>query len=142
MGAVFGVDPSEAKVDVLVVEDSLVDHLLVEEAFKDSRVPYRLHFVKDGRSALDHLKAAAPLPRFVLLDLNLPRMNGFEVLQEIRSDPGLKMLPVFVLSSSTRSEDVARCYQLGANAYFTKPSRLEGYQELTAAIETLCHAKS
>lgn len=135
-------EPCEGKLDVLVVEDSLVDHLLVEEALRDSLVPYRLHFVKDGRAALDFLKTASQPPCFVLLDLNLPKMNGFEVLAEVRADPRLKNLPVFVLSTSNRGEDVARCYQLGANAYFTKPSRLEGYQELTSAIETLCRATS
>jgi len=112
--------------DILLVEDNPGDVRLTQEAFEEGKIHNELHVVKDGVAALDFLYqrgeyADAPRPDVVLLDLNLPRKNGDEVLAAIRDDPDLERLPVVVLTSSDAQEDVVRSYELQANAYLTKP---------------------
>ena len=112
--------------DILLVEDNPGDVRLTREAFEEGRIDNTLHVVKDGVDALDFLyqrgdHADAPRPDIVLLDLNLPRKNGDEVLEAVRADPSLSDLPVIVLTSSGAEEDVVRSYELQANAYLTKP---------------------
>ena len=118
--------PSGDPVDLLLVEDNPGDVRLTEEAFEGAQIATTLHVVSDGVEALDFLYrrgdyADAPRPDIVLLDLNLPRKNGDEVLAEIESDRDLSRIPVIVLTSSKAQEDVARSYDLRANAYLTKP---------------------
>lgn len=113
-------------VDILLVEDNPGDVRLTQEAFKEGQICNELHVVTDGVAAMDYLKqreeyADAPRPAIVLLDLNLPRKNGVEVLVEIRSDPALESLPVIILTSSTAEEDVLTSYERQANAFLTKP---------------------
>ena len=113
-------------VPVLLVEDNPGDVRLVEEAFEEGNIANELHVATDGIEALDFLHrrdeyADAPRPGIVLLDLNLPRKNGEEVLAEMRDDDDLKHVPVVVLTSSETQEDVVRSYDLSANAYLTKP---------------------
>ncbi|WP_331233650.1 response regulator [Natronorarus salvus] len=115
-------DPAE----ILLVEDNPGDVRLTREAFKEGRIANTLHVVTDGVEALDFLfqrneYTDAPRPDFVLLDLNLPRKNGDEVLEALREDPECKTIPVIVLTSSSAQRDVIRSYELAANAYLTKP---------------------
>ena len=116
----------EARViNVLLVEDDPGDVLMTREAF-DDYLHNRLDVVTDGAAALTYLRkeepyADAPRPDLILLDLNLPRLDGREVLQEIKDDPDLRHIPVIVLTTSQAEEDVLRSYQLHANAYVTKP---------------------
>ena len=119
-------EPASDPVDILLVEDNPGDVRLTREAFSRGRINNELHVVTDGESALDYLFQRgdfedAPRPDLVLLDLNLPRLDGIEVLSEIKDDGGLRRLPVVVLTSSEAEEDVVRSYELHTNAYLTKP---------------------
>ena len=114
------------QVEVLLVEDDPGDVLMTREAFEDYKVANQLHVVQDGADAMAFLRregdyAGAPRPDLVLLDLNLPRMDGREVLQAIKGDAELASIPVVVLTTSEAEEDVLRSYSLHANAYVTKP---------------------
>jgi CheY-like chemotaxis protein len=113
-------------IEVLLVEDDPGDVLLIREAFEDNKVANSLHVVADGVEALAFMRqegvhAEAPRPDLVLLDLNLPRKDGREVLAEVKSDSALRTIPVVVLTTSQAEEDVLRSYDLHANAYVTKP---------------------
>jgi CheY-like chemotaxis protein len=115
-----------APIEVLLVEDDPGDVLLIREAFADNKVANRLHVVSDGVEALAFMRregehADRPRPDLVLLDLNLPRMDGREVLAEVKGDEALRTIPVVVLTTSAAEEDVLRSYDLHANAYVTKP---------------------
>jgi CheY-like chemotaxis protein len=126
-------------VNVLLVEDDPGDILMTREAFEEY-LHNRLDVVTDGAAALDYLRhedphADAPLPDLILLDLNLPRRDGREVLQEIKADPKLRHIPVIVLTTSRAEEDVLRSYQLHANAYVTKPVDFEGFIEAIKQID-------
>ena len=113
-------------VEVLLVEDDPGDELMTREAFADNKIGNRLHVARDGEEALDFLyrrgeHAGAPRVDLVLLDLNLPKYDGRQVLEQIRSDPELTHTPVVVLTTSSSEEDILRSYKLHANAYVTKP---------------------
>ncbi len=113
-------------IDVLLVEDDAGDVLLIREAFEHNKVHNTIAVVSDGVEALQYLRregeyANAPRPDLVLLDLNLPRKDGREVLAEVKEDPSLRSIPVVVLTTSKAEEDVLRSYDLHANAYVTKP---------------------
>ena len=127
-------------IDVLLVEDDPGDVLLIREAFEDNKVHNRLHVVSDGVEAIEFLRkqgenAEAPTPDLVLLDLNLPRMDGREVLAEIKADEDLRQIPVVVLTTSKAEEDVLRSYKLHANAYVTKPVDFERFIEVVRQID-------
>ncbi|WP_415382461.1 response regulator [Halosimplex sp. TS25] len=133
-------DPSGDPADILLVEDNPGDVRLTREAFRDGHIRNALHVVTDGVEALDFLRqrgdhADAPRPDVVLLDLNLPRKNGDEVLDEIRDDPELERLPVVVLTSSKAQEDVVESYELQANAYLTKPVDPSEFIETVQSIQ-------
>ena len=124
-------EPEVRCINVLLVEDDPGDVLMTREAFEDY-LHNRLDVVTDGTAALAYLRreppyADAPRPDLVLLDLNLPRRDGREVLQEIKDDPDLRHIPVVVLTTSQAEEDVLRSYQLHANAYVTKPVDFERF---------------
>ncbi|MEU1126437.1 response regulator [Streptomyces sp. NPDC005899] len=119
-------------IEVLLVEDDPGDELMTREAFEDNRIRNTLHVVRDGQEALDFLYrqgeyADAPRPDLVLLDLNLPRYDGRQVLERIKTDPELALIPVVVLTTSSAEEDILRSYKLHANAYVTKPVDLEQF---------------
>ena len=127
-------------IEVLLVEDSPADARLTEEAFHEGRVKNHLNIVRDGVEALDFLwrrgrHAQAPRPDLILLDLNLPGKNGREVLEEIKSDPGLRRIPVMMLSSSREDQDMQRAYELHANCYIEKPVDLDHYLDVVRSIE-------
>jgi diguanylate cyclase (GGDEF)-like protein len=129
-----------APIEVLLIEDSPGDVRLMQEAFRDSRAPIRLHVASDGVEAMAFLRregsfSDVPRPGFILLDLNLPRMDGREVLAHIKGDEGLKAIPTVVLTTSQAEEDIVRSYQLQANAYLTKPVTLEAFETLVKTIQ-------
>ncbi|GEL47681.1 two-component system response regulator [Cellulomonas hominis] len=127
-------------IDVLLVEDDPGDVLMTREAFEDNKVANRLAVVSDGVSALAYLRkegehADARTPDLVLLDLNLPRMDGREVLEAMKNDDALRSIPVVVLTTSEAEEDVVRSYSLHANAYVTKPVDFERFIEVVRQID-------
>ncbi|GAA4686716.1 response regulator [Streptomyces chumphonensis] len=125
--------PTEpAPVDILLVEDDPGDELMTREAFEDNKIGNTLHVVRDGQEALDFLyqrgaHEGAPRPDLILLDLNLPKYDGRQVLEQIKSDESLTHIPVVVLTTSSAEEDILRSYRLHANAYVTKPVDLEQF---------------
>jgi CheY-like chemotaxis protein len=127
-------------IEVLLVEDDPGDVLMTREAFEDNKVANRLSVVQDGVSALEFLRkegqyADAPTPDLVLLDLNLPRMDGREVLEALKSDATLRSIPVVVLTTSEAEDDVVRSYALHANAYVTKPVDFDRFIEVVRQID-------
>jgi CheY-like chemotaxis protein len=129
-----------AVVDVLLVEDDPGDVLMTREAFADHKVHNRLHVVNNGIDAMAFLRregehAEAPVPDLILLDLNLPRMDGREVLATIKNDPVLRCIPVVVLTTSDSEEDVVSSYSLYANAYVTKPVDFERFIDVVRKID-------
>jgi two-component system, chemotaxis family, response regulator Rcp1 len=129
-----------AAIEVLLVEDSPGDVRLTREAFKDAKVHINLHVASDGAEAMDFLgregkHANAPRPDLVLLDLNLPKKDGREVLKEIKESPTLKSIPVVILTTSASDADILRSYRLHANCYITKPVDLEGFLNVVKSID-------
>jgi CheY-like chemotaxis protein len=127
-------------IEILLVEDNPGDVELVREALGEGKISNTLHVASDGVQAMEFLKqqgshAGASCPDLVLLDLNLPRKNGREVLEEIKSDPKLRLVPVVVLTSSKAEEDILRSYDLHANCYVTKPVDLEQFLHVVRSIE-------
>jgi len=127
-------------IEVLLVEDDPGDVLMTREAFEEHKVGNRLSVVSDGVEALAYLRrqgpyADAPRPDLVLLDLNLPRRDGREVLAEIKNDPELLDIPVVVLTTSQAEEDVLRAYNLNANCYVTKPVDFDQFMRIVRTIE-------
>ena len=127
-------------VDVLLVEDDPGDVLMTQEAFEEHKLRNRLHVVNDGVAAIAFLRregayADVPRPDLILLDLNLPRRDGREVLAEIKSDPDLCQIPVVVLTTSQADEDIARSYRLHANAYVTKPVDFDQFIRVVRQID-------
>jgi CheY-like chemotaxis protein len=127
-------------VDVLLVEDDPGDVLMTKEAFEHYRLRNVLHVVTDGEQALQFLRrtggyADAPRPGLILLDLNLPRLDGLEVLAELKADPVLKVIPVVILTTSQAQQDVLRSYALHANAYVSKPVDFETFMEVIRQID-------
>ncbi|MEU3706027.1 response regulator [Streptomyces anulatus] len=119
-------------IEVLLVEDDPGDELMTREAFEDNKIRNTLHVVRDGQEALDFLYrrgpyTEAPRPDLVLLDLNLPKYDGRQVLEQIKGDPELSLIPVVVLTTSSAEEDILRSYKLHANAYVTKPVDLDQF---------------
>jgi len=130
-------NPSQA--DVLLVEDSAAEARLALEALQETQFPVRLHVASDGVQALEFLRRqgpyhAAPRPALVLLDLNLPRKDGREVLREIKSDDDLRRIPVVILTTSQAQSDIRRAYELAANCYIQKPLELDGFIEIVKSI--------
>jgi CheY-like chemotaxis protein len=130
-----------APIEVLLVEDSPGDVRLTREAFKDAKVHINLHVASDGVEAMEFLNregrySAVPRPDLILLDLNLPRKDGREVLEDIKKSPVLKSIPVVILTTSASDEDILRSYSLHANCYITKPVDLDGFLYVVRSIDT------
>jgi len=127
-------------VQVLLVEDSPSDAAMTIEAMHEGRIVNQVHVATDGEMAMAFLRrqgpfAEAPRPDLILLDLNLPRMDGREVLREVKDDPILKTIPVIVLTTSAAEEDILKSYELHANAYVTKPVAFEAFFSAVRGIE-------
>ncbi len=132
--------PAPTPIEVLLVEDDPGDVLMTQEAFEEHKVRNNLAVVNDGSEAIAYMRregqyADAPRPDLVLLDLNLPRRDGREVLAEIKNDPDLRQIPVVVLTTSQADEDIVRSYQLHANAYVTKPVDFERFIAVVRQID-------
>ena len=133
--------PLAAKpIEILLVEDNPGDIRLTKEALKDARVGNNLHVTMDGVEALAFLRkqgkhASAPRPDLILLDLNLPKKNGREVLEEIKAEDALRHIPVVILTTSQAEQDVVESYRLRANAYVTKPVDLDQFLKVVSSIE-------
>lgn len=132
--------PAGRPIDVLLVEDDLGDELITREAFEHNKIKNTLYVARDGEAALDFLYrrgvfADAPRPGLILLDLNLPRYDGRQILEKIKSDPALSDIPVVVLTTSTAEEDILRSYQLHANAFVTKPVDVDQFLEAVRQID-------
>ena len=128
--------PSDSQpIAVLLVEDDPGDVVLIQEAFEHNKVRNRLHVVGDGVEAMEFLRNGGERPDLVLLDLNLPRKDGREVLEEIKSDAALRSIPVVVLTTSKAEEDILRSYDLHANAYVTKPVDFARFIDVVRQID-------
>jgi two-component system, chemotaxis family, response regulator Rcp1 len=128
-------------IEVLLVEDSPGDVRLTQEAFRDANTSIHLHVATDGVEAMAFLRregahAKAPRPDFILLDLNLPRMDGREVLAEIKQDKGLQTIPTVILTTSESEADIVKSYQLHANCYLSKPVQLAAFEILVKSISS------
>ena len=134
-------DDAQARtVDVLLVEDDPGDVLMTREAFEHHKIRNQLHVVNDGEQAMQFLRrtgeyASAPRPGLILLDLNLPRRDGLEVLAELKGDPELRVIPVVILTTSQADEDILRSYALHANAYVSKPVDFERFMDVIRQID-------
>jgi len=133
MTTIEGLEPAE----VLLVEDNPGDVRLTREALRDTRTPVHLHVASDGVEAMAFLRHEGdqvhfPRPDLILLDLNLPRMDGRELLAEIKKDESLKSIPTIILTSSDADVDIAKSYRLQANAYLIKPVQLAAFERLVA----------
>jgi two-component system, chemotaxis family, response regulator Rcp1 len=127
-------------IEILLVEDNPGDARLTREALREGRVRNRLHHARDGIEALAFLNRQAPfhdvpVPDLILLDLNLPRKDGREVLAELKQDRRLRLIPVVVLTTSEAEQDILRTYELHANCYITKPVDLEKFLDIVKAVE-------
>ena len=127
-------------IDILLVEDNPGDVRLTKEALRDAKVLNQIYVARDGVEAMQFVHnegpfSNVPMPDLILLDLNLPKKDGREVLAEIKKDPKLKHIPVVVLTTSKADEDIVRTYNLHANAYITKPVDLNRFVEIMHALE-------
>lgn len=129
-------------ITILVADDDPDDRLLIEDAFLESKLGNKLYFVKDGIELLEYLRhegeyanpEVSPRPGIILLDLNMPRMDGREALVEIKKDPSLKQIPIVVLTTSKAEEDILRTYDTGVNSFITKPVTFEGLVDLVRVL--------
>lgn len=134
------IDVSGRAAEILLIEDNLGDVLLTKEAFREAHFKYNLHIAKDGAEALQMLEQQGrfnktPKPDLILLDLNLPKIDGREVLEKIKSNVTLKDIPVIVLSGSDAESDITKSYDLHANSYIVKPDSFDDLVEIVASIE-------
>jgi len=126
-------------VEILIVEDNKGDVGLIEEVFEEAKIKNNLHVAEDGEEAILYLRgegkfSGSPRPDIVLLDLNLPKKEGLEVLREIKEDINLKNIPVIILTSSSAENDITRAYELHANAYVTKPLDFNQFINVVGSI--------
>jgi CheY-like chemotaxis protein len=135
---------------ILLVEDNEDDVFIMQSAWRKADIPNPLQSVLDGELAISHLsgegpysdRARYPLPIVILLDLNMPKKNGFEVLEWLRQHPRLRRLTVHILTASTRKEDIDRAFDRGANGYLIKPSRVEALVDMLKAWHTLAQSSA
>jgi CheY-like chemotaxis protein len=129
-------------ITILYADDDAEDRMLVKDAWAESRLANELHFVEDGEELMEYLRHTGKyahldrhsLPGMILLDLNMPRKDGREALQEIKADPRLRSIPVVILTTSKAEEDILRAYDLGVNSFILKPVTFESLVEITKAL--------
>jgi CheY-like chemotaxis protein len=135
-------DGSGRSISLLMADDDPDDRMLTKEAMEENRLANRLDFVEDGEELMDYLHrrgkyadpAAAPRPGLILLDLNMPKKDGREALQEIKADPDLRRIPIVVLTTSKAEEDILRTYDLGANSFIVKPVTFDALVDLMRTL--------
>jgi two-component system response regulator len=133
---------SKKNIIVLLADDDHDDRYLIQEAITETDLPINLLYVKDGQELLDYLKGegeyrdgrTAPKPGLILLDLNMPRMDGREALKEIKADPSINNIPVIVMTTSSAEEDIQYCYEFGVASYITKPLTFSGLVETMTVL--------
>ena len=133
---------TKKSIPILMADDDEDDRLLTGDAFREYRVGNELLFVEDGEELMDYLyrrgkfidPKSSPRPGLILLDLNMPRKDGREALEEIKSDPDLRSIPVVILTTSKAEEDIVRSYDLGVNSFITKPVTFEGLVEVVKTL--------
>lgn len=138
--------PRPIPAPILIAEDDPDDRLLTREAFSESRLPNRVDFVHDGEELLDYLHHRPPyddaqrypLPGLILLDLNMPRMDGRETLSALKADPLLCHIPVIMLSTSSDEEDIRRSYAAGVDSFISKPTSFSGLLEVVRSLGGYC----
>lgn len=140
MAPVDNAPAREKTARILLVEDNSGDEFLFVDAFERARTSHRLEIVRDGEAALDRLRGegdfeGSAAPDLVLLDLNLPRIDGREILRTVKNDARLRRIPILVLTTSSSEEDLHYCYSEHANAYMTKPFEARRYEEMIAAVD-------
>jgi CheY-like chemotaxis protein len=131
-----------SKTIVLVADDDDDDRMFTKEAFDENFVQHEMYFVKDGVELLDYLKrrnqfadpAISPRPSIILLDLNMPKMDGKEALKEIKTDPQLRSIPIVMLTTSRSEQDIVKTYDLGVNCFITKPVSFTAFVEVTRTL--------
>ncbi len=127
---------------IIIAEDDADDRFLLQAAFEENGFADRLQFVENGVEVLEYLDALKQvdkerrLPRFILLDLNMPKKDGREVLKELKQHPELKKIPVVIFSTTNNEQEMRRCYELGANSYITKPNSFESLLKTVAALRS------
>lgn len=127
---------------ILIAEDDADDRFLLQAAFEENGFKDKLHFVENGVEVLEYLNThrngsdGNGLPRFILLDLNMPKKDGREVLKELKQDAELKKIPVVIFSTTNNEQEMRRCYELGANSYITKPNSFESLLKTVAALRS------
>lgn len=130
--------PHEKAITILIADDDEDDRMMARDALQESKLANDIHFVEDGEELMDFLyrrgkyqyPASAPRPGLILLDLNMPRKDGREALEEIKADPELRQIPVVILTTSKAEEDIYRSYDLGVNSFITKPVSFEGLVQI------------
>jgi two-component system response regulator len=135
-------DMRKRPITILLADDDADDRLMMLEAFRENYLGNEIRFVEDGQELMDYLRhvgkysdiASSPRPGLVLLDLNMPKMDGREALKEIKTDPELKRIPVIVLTTSKAEEDIVKSYDLGVNCFITKPVTFQGLVEVTKIV--------
>ncbi len=141
------IDGNDRPINVLLVEDSPGDVRLTQEAFRDANMSVRLHVASDGAEAMAFLLhegafAHSPRPDLALVDLNMPKMDGRQVLALIKGADSLRTIPTVILTTSAADEDIAKCYQLQANCYLTKPVQLDAFENLVKSINDFWLARA
>ncbi|RYE16207.1 MAG: response regulator [Sphingobacteriales bacterium] len=126
---------------ILIAEDDADDRFLLQAAFEENGFEDKLHFVENGVEVLEYLYLLekddkTPLPKFILLDLNMPKKDGREVLKELKQHPKLKKIPVVIFSTTNNEQEMHRCYESGANSYITKPNSFENLLKTVAALRS------
>lgn len=124
------------EIQILLVEDNEGDIVLTQEALKDGKIKNNITIARDGQEALDRLDSGAPLPDLILLDINLPKLNGLEVLTSIKTEPRLRSIPVIMLSTSDEQNDIMSSYNNYANCFITKPVDFNRFIDVVRTIET------
>ncbi|WP_460979207.1 response regulator [Spirosoma knui] len=128
---------------ILIADDDTDDRLFMDQALRQNGYTQAVHFVEDGEELMEYLRhqgrynaSNAPWPNLLILDLNMPRKNGFQALEEIKDDPKLRRLPVVVMTTSSADEDVVKTYNLGVNSFVTKPFNFNRLVEMVGALKT------
>lgn len=128
---------------ILIAEDDADDRFLLQAAFEENGFKDKLHFVENGVEVIDYLQSIntrsnteQAFPRFILLDLNMPKKDGREVLKELKQHPDFKKIPVVIFSTTNNEQEMRRCYELGANSYITKPNSFESLLKTVAALRS------
>lgn len=134
--------PMEQTIDILLIEDDQDDIELMEDALASNGIDFRLHSIRDGSEVAGWLAACEALPDVILMDFNLPKVHGRDILKGIRSAPGFENVPVIVLTTSSSPEDRDYSYEQGANRYLTKPVTTEGFKEIVGIIREESQGKN